>query len=148
VHDADLVLYLGGGFQPALEHALASRSEQSVDLLEGRTLRTGSSTEGDAAADPHVWLDPRLFAGIVREIGRALGHPGPAAELAAKLRTLDRELQAGLQGCERREIVTSHAAFGYLARRYGLEQIALTGLSPGSSTCSARFSRSRDRTWH
>jgi zinc transport system substrate-binding protein len=132
VHDADLVLYLGGGFQPALEHALAGRSGRSVDLLEDRTLRKGSGTEGDATADPHVWLDPRLFAGIVREIGRALGRPEPAAELAVKLRTLDRELQAGLERCERREIVTSHAAFGYLARRYGLEQIALTGLSPGA----------------
>jgi zinc transport system substrate-binding protein len=132
VHDADLVLYLGGGFQPALEHALTGRTGQSVDLLEGRTLRQGASAEGDGAADPHVWLDPRLFAGIVREIGRALGRPEPAAELAAKLRTLDRELQAGLERCQRREIVTSHAAFGYLARRYGLEQIALTGLSPGA----------------
>jgi zinc transport system substrate-binding protein len=132
VHDAELVLYLGGGFQPALEQALGGRDGQSVDLLEGRTLHDASGAEGDRGTDPHVWLDPRLFAGIVREIGAALGRPEPAASLAAKLRTLDRELRAGLARCERREIVTSHAAFGYLARRYGLDQIALTGLSPGA----------------
>ncbi len=129
VHDADVVLYLGGGFQPALEHALAGRDGQSVDLLEGRTLLGPPGGEG-GTADPHVWLDPRLFAEIVSEVGRVLGRAEAAATLAAKLRALDGELRAGLARCERREIVTSHAAFGYLARREGLEQIALTGLSP------------------
>ena len=37
---------------------------------------------------------------------------------------------AGLSRCERQEIVTSHAAFGYLAERYGLEQVAITGIAP------------------
>ncbi len=46
------------------------------------------------------------------------------------LGALDREFRNGLAHCHRHEIVTSHAAFGYLADRYGLEQIALTGLSP------------------
>jgi zinc transport system substrate-binding protein len=130
VHDADLVLYLGDGFQPALEQAVAGRDGPSIDLLEGRTLLHGSDAEGGGAADPHVWLDPRLFADLVGTIGRALGRADAAAALAAKLRALDGELRAGLEHCDRHEIVTSHAAFGYLARRYGLEQIALTGLSP------------------
>lgn len=131
VHDADLVLYLGGGFQPVLEQALTARTGPSLDLLEGRTLPEGEDEEGgDAATDPHVWLDPVLFVALVREIGQALGREEPAAGLAARLHALDDELRAGLERCERREIVTSHAAFGYFAKRYGLEQIALTGLSP------------------
>jgi zinc transport system substrate-binding protein len=129
VHDADLVLYLGGGFQPALEQALAGRDGPSLDLLEGRSLLE-STEAGGGASDPHVWLDPRLFAEIVQEIGRALGRPEAAAALASRLNVLDGEMRSGLERCERREIVTSHAAFGYLAKRYGLEQIALTGLSP------------------
>jgi zinc transport system substrate-binding protein len=48
----------------------------------------------------------------------------------AKLEALDSELADGLAHCRRHEIVTSHAAFGYLAKRYGLKQLALTGLSP------------------
>jgi len=48
----------------------------------------------------------------------------------AQLESLDREYEGALTQCRRREIVTSHAAFGYLAERYGLEQIAITGLSP------------------
>ena len=131
VHEADLVLYLGGGFQPVLEQALTTRTGPSLDLLEGRTLVEGEDEEGGGAAtDPHVWLDPVLFAELVREIGQALGREQPAAGLAARLHALDDELRAGLEQCERREIVTSHAAFGYFAKRYGLEQIALTGLSP------------------
>jgi zinc transport system substrate-binding protein len=47
-----------------------------------------------------------------------------------ELKQLDAQFRTGLRACARREIVTSHAAFGYLAERYGLEQIALPGLSP------------------
>ena len=43
---------------------------------------------------------------------------------------LDRVLARGLAHCERREIVTSHAAFAYLADRYDLEQVPLVGVSP------------------
>jgi zinc transport system substrate-binding protein len=43
---------------------------------------------------------------------------------------LNADYRAGLAHCERREIVTSHEAFGYLADRYGLKQIAITGISP------------------
>ena len=53
-----------------------------------------------------------------------------AEAVAADLGALDAELEAGLADCERTELVTSHEAFGYLARRYGLEQVGITGLTP------------------
>ena len=56
----------------------------------------------------------------------------PAGAFAAELRKLDQEYRTGLRTCARREIVTSHAAFGYLAARYGLQQVAITGLTPES----------------
>ncbi len=80
--------------------------------------------------DPHVWLDPVRYAAIARAIARALGRPAAADDLARRLRALDREYRQGLARCARREIVTSHAAFGYLADRYGLEQVPLMGLQP------------------
>jgi zinc transport system substrate-binding protein len=43
---------------------------------------------------------------------------------------LDHDYGRALAGCRRNDIVTSHAAFGYLAQRYGLRQIALSSLSP------------------
>jgi len=119
IADADLVLYLGQDFQPALEDAIDSTSAQAVDLL-------GS----DEAKDPHVWLDPIRYAAIAERIGEELNRRPEAARFAARLRALDREFRRGLTNCERHEIVTSHAAFGYLAERYGLEQVAITGIAP------------------
>jgi zinc transport system substrate-binding protein len=129
VQNADLVLYLGSGFQPALEDAVGGRSGPSLDLLAGMHLVAGSGEE-QGGLDPHVWLDPLRFADMVVAIGTKLKREQAAAALAAKLHALDEDMKAGLADCRRHEIVTSHAAFGYLARRYGLRQIALTGLSP------------------
>ena len=129
IQNADLVLYLGSGFQPALEHAVEGRSGPSLDLLDGQKLMTGADAE-QGAYDPHVWLDPSRLAAMVTLIGAQLHREPAAARLVAKLEALDSELADGLAHCSRHEIVTSHAAFGYLAKRYGLKQLALTGLSP------------------
>lgn len=129
VHDAALVVYLGSGFQPALEDAVENRPGRSLDLLEGQRLMAATD-EKQGAEDPHVWLDPSRFARMVTPIGVALHREKAAARLAAELRALDAQMGAGLQNCRRRQIITSHAAFGYLANRYGLRQIPLTGLAP------------------
>jgi zinc transport system substrate-binding protein len=119
IRSADVVLYLGGGFQPGMETAVDGASGQVVDLRPD-----------PKADDPHVWLDPIRFAGIARHVGEVLGRERQASRLAMRLRALDRDFRTGLADCERRDIVTSHAAFGYLAQRYGLTQIAITGISP------------------
>jgi zinc transport system substrate-binding protein len=129
IQNADLVLYLGSGFQPALEHAVEGRSGPSLDLLEGQKLMKGADDE-QGAYDPHVWLDPSRFAAMATLIGAQLHREPAAARLVAKLEALDSEFADGLAHCRRHELVTSHAAFGYLAKRYGLKQLALTGLSP------------------
>jgi len=123
IREADLVLLLGRGFQPQLEDA-AGGGQKVLRLLD--TPGLGLHPDGD----PHVWLDPLRYAKIVERIGQALHGPAAAARMQARLRGLDREYRTGLAHCERREIVTSHEAFGYLAERYGLEQVAITGLSP------------------
>ena len=129
IDHARLVLYLGNGFQPAVEKAVEDRSGPSLDLLGGQQLAPGAG-EQQGELDPHIWLDPVRFARIVVAIGAAL-HREPAAEaVAGRLRRLDMEYRDGLGDCERDELVTSHAAFGYLAKRYGLRQVALAGLSP------------------
>jgi zinc transport system substrate-binding protein len=128
LQSADLVLYLGHGFQPAVEKAIEGRSGPSLDLLAAQKLRAGA--EEGVTADPHVWLDPTRLARIAVAVGTALHRERAAARLAVELHALDRRFRVGLAHCRRHEIVTSHAAFGYLADRYGLEQVALTGLSP------------------
>jgi zinc transport system substrate-binding protein len=121
VKAARLVLLMGHGFQPQVERAARGSNARVVTLLDTPGLRR----VGD---DPHVWLDPLRYAVVVRAIGRAL-HVS-AAPLLARLHALDRDYRAGLAHCAARDLVTSHAAFGYLARRYGLRQIAVEGLVP------------------
>ncbi|HJS49081.1 MAG TPA: metal ABC transporter substrate-binding protein [Gaiellaceae bacterium] len=118
VRDASLVVYAGGGFQPAVEDAVARRSRPSFDVL------------GDDDSDPHVWLDPPRFAEIVSGLGRALGTGRRAASLQRELLLLDQHYRRGLERCDRRVLVTTHTAFGQLANSYGLTQLALTGTSP------------------
>ena len=125
---ADVVLYLGSGFQPALEHAIDSTSAHGVDVLDA--VETHEAGEEERDVDPHVWLDPIRYAAISERIGEELDRESEAAAFANRLKALDTELRRGLSGCEHDEIVTSHAAFGYLTERYGLKQVAITGLSP------------------
>jgi len=126
IQEASIILYLSHGFQPAVSKAVEQAQGTKVDILAGLPLHAGQ--EAGLTADPHVWLDPILFSRVVTRIGTALGRP--SASLVADLRKLDREYRRGLRDCKRHEIVTSHAAFGYLAARYGLEQVSITGLAP------------------
>lgn len=117
IRDAELVVYVGGGFQPALEDAIGSREGRSLDLrLEGE--------------DAHIWLDPVRFAQAVERVARAVGGAGSAYDEIRALKRLDGEYEQGLADCERDVIVTTHAAFEHLARRYGLSQLSLAGRSP------------------
>jgi zinc transport system substrate-binding protein len=128
VEDADLVLYLGGGFQPAIEEVARRAGDAAVDLLPD-----------DAGGDPHVWLDPRRMASLAERVRDALVDLQPADATAfeanaavylAELDRLDADVEAGLATCERRTIVTAHAAFGHLAARYALTQRSIAGRSP------------------
>jgi zinc transport system substrate-binding protein len=128
IESADVVLYLGHGFQPAVSKAVDQAKGTTVDLLAGMSVH--KSSEEGLTADPHVWLDPVLFAQMSTRIGAALHRS--AASLKADLQKLDGEYRRRLRHCVGHEIVTSHAAFGYLAQRYGLKQVAITGLTPES----------------
>ncbi len=123
VQSADLVLLLGHGFQPQLE-AAAGTGRKVLLLLDTPGLQRFTN------GDPHVWLDPVRFALIVERIGTELKARKNTERLVARLRALDRDYRIGLSQCDRHEIVTSHEAFAYLAQRYGLQQVGITGLSP------------------
>jgi zinc transport system substrate-binding protein len=121
IRSADLVLYAGADFQPALAEAAADAEGTAVDVLEDLELRDG---------DPHVWLDPVRFAEVAERIGMELGAPSAARRLVSELTELDADYRAGLADCDRRELVSGHDAFRYLAERYDLEAIPIAGVSP------------------
>jgi zinc transport system substrate-binding protein len=139
VQDARLVVYVGHGFQPALEDALRGRNGPSLDVLDGIRLH-GSGDD----VDPHVWLDPRRYEQVAREVATALGSRSRADALVRRLSALDGELRRGLRHCTRRTLVTSHAAFGYFAERYGLRQVALLGLAPDAEPAPRAVGRLAD----
>ncbi|GLY20997.1 metal ABC transporter substrate-binding protein [Micromonospora sp. NBRC 101691] len=104
--------------------------------------------EKDAAKDPHVWLDPTRLATIADKLAERLGTADPdraadytarATTLRTELEKLDAEFTQGLKTCQRREIVVSHTAFGYLTERYQLEQIGISGLSPENEPSPQRL---------
>jgi zinc transport system substrate-binding protein len=147
----DLVVFIGAGLEPWLPDLLKAFPEGRVRTLEaaaGLAVADRSEDEPDEPGgsqdhgplDPHVWLDFELDVRIVERIAEELARLDPdgraefaanAAVLTGRLRELDAAFRDGLAGCRGRAIVLAgHEAFGYLARRYGLAQVALYGLSP------------------
>ena len=143
---ATSVLYLGADFQPDVEQAIANLDDPSkaVDLLDadgielidagdiGKETLTGGK-------DPHVWLDPVLMAAMAQQVTEVLAEAAPSnaeairergAQVRTDLEELDGRFTASLAPCEGDTLVTSHAAFGYLADRYALTQAPIAGISP------------------
>jgi zinc transport system substrate-binding protein len=154
IADADLVLYLRG-FQPAVDEAVEQNADDhsldvaaTVDLRPAAEEESHQDEDGDLEGDPHVWLDPANLAVISQAISDELADIVPdradavqdrADELVAELNALDEEFDSGLAQCDRRVFVTSHEAFGYLADRYDLEQVGISGLSPDAEPSPARL---------
>lgn len=152
LEQAQLIVYLGAGFQPDVERVVRERGSEVVhaDLLDRVELRAvDAPVEGvrgkvdgevvGADRDPHVWVDPGRFRELVDAIERAYVRADPAGRetyarnadaYRAKLAALDREFADGLGRCATRTLVTSHAAFGYLADRYELDHAPIAGISP------------------
>jgi zinc transport system substrate-binding protein len=147
VSDADVVVYLRG-FQPAVDDAVTEAdgnavfdATSSADLdLMFTPIEEGEARADEAGAvDPHFWLDPTRLAAVASGFAAKLSAVDPShaddfaanlADLTDRLTTLDTQLEEGLATCANKDMVTSHNAFGYLARRYGLTQVGITGLTP------------------
>jgi zinc transport system substrate-binding protein len=143
---ADLAIVMGHDFQPAVEKAADRRNGATLvvlDQLRGR-LRPD---------DPHVWLDPHRMIEIVDATAAALARVDErgaatyrtnAQSYSDALRALDDEYRTGLADCERRQLVTSHDAFGYLADAYGLEPHGVSGISPDAEPDPKRLGQLAD----
>ena len=127
---SEAVVYLAG-FQPAVDQAVRTQAaDAAVDVTPAARL------EGK---DPHFWLDPTRLADVTTALGEDFARLDPAhaadyranaVALVADLDGLDTAFRTGLAQCRTRELVTGHAAFGYLAQRYDLHQEGVAGVSP------------------
>ncbi|MGF1662667.1 MAG: metal ABC transporter substrate-binding protein, partial [Kineosporiaceae bacterium] len=151
IERADAVAYLGTGFQPQIEDVVGGLPDDVVtvdllgvvDLLPVTEPLAGVQGEVDGEVlegglDPHAWVSPRLFGDMVTELTDVLVELSPdsrAAMEAARdglledLAALDEDFGAGLTGCQSTALVTSHRAFEYLARDYGLTQVPIGGIT-------------------
>lgn len=148
--------------------ALDNKKLVAVEASKGVTLRTGEAHDHEASHaeehhheeekktvpsekvvyDPHVWLSPKKAMEQVRIIQRALVRMDPTHEstynanadaYVATLTALDAQYRAQLAPFAKREFITQHAAFGYLAHEYGLQQLPIAGLSPEIEPSATRM---------
>jgi zinc transport system substrate-binding protein len=161
IENSRLLILNGNGLEPWGEN-IKENTDPSRTLLvvAGEGLAGKKISEnGSEIIDPHVWLSPPLAEKMTEKILAGFVSVDPknknyyetqAANLRSRLADLDQEFRAGLSNCARRDIITSHAAFGYLAAAYDLRQVAIAGLSPDAEPSSqalssiADFSRTHD----
>ena len=149
IAQSDLIIYNGAEFEPWVERALnalggdAPPSVEAIELLGADLLPAGDQDHDQTGEpdepDPHVWLSPLKAISQVDSIVAALSAAKPESasvfeasgeRLIEELKFLDNSLDEGLSDCRLSTFVTSHAAYAYLADEYGLEQVAVAGLSP------------------
>ena len=151
--EAGLVVFMKD-FQPAVDDAVRDLDdERRLELsahTDVRPLRSDLDGESGDATDPHVWLDPTRMQAVVRVLGERLAEVDPdhadgyrerAASTVRDLAALESEYDTRLATCERRDLVTAHTAFGYLATRYDLTQVGVTGLDPESEPSPGRVAK-------
>lgn len=160
LQEADAVLYLKN-LQPAVDDAVAqSEVKTKIDAATLTTLEKHGNevgghaaehddTEGEetGATDPHIWLDPVKYAEVAEGVGKAFEKEDPdnageyksnTAALVKKLDALNTQYADGLKNTTSKVFITTHAAFGYLAERYGLTEEAINGLDPESEPSANR----------
>lgn len=153
--DADVVVYLSG-FQPAVDAAVADVDARAFDVADVARLdltytpiEEGEKRQDESGSkDPHFWLDPTRLADVAEAMAATFSERDPrhastyeknARAVVADLTALDGEFRAGLADCGNRDLVTSHNAFGYLAQRYDLVQVGISGLTPGAEPTAGRL---------
>ncbi|WP_405964349.1 zinc ABC transporter substrate-binding protein [Streptomyces sp. NBC_00723] len=160
LQESDAVLYLKD-LQPSVDDAVTqSEIKTKIDAASLTTLeKHGNEVGGHAAEhddheneelsglDPHIWLDPVRYSQVAEGVGKAFEKADPdhaadykanTAALVKKLGALNTQFKDGLANTRTKVFVTTHAAFGYLAERYGLTEEAINGLDPESEPSAAR----------
>ncbi len=143
IQDADIFVYNSRYFETWTDKVFKSIDTSKLKVVEAAgqiKLLNGEGEKGSQnSKDPHVWLSPLLAKKEVDSIAKAMEQKDPknknnyqknAAEFKAKLDHLDQQYRDAISKAPTKEFVTQHAAFSYLAKEYGLTQIAIAGLSP------------------
>lgn len=141
---ADLVVVNGLGLEGWLERLIAVSGSKASVVVASRGIHPRQTTDATGpsrlVSDPHAWQSVANAETYVTNIRDGLIAADPAgkefyeasaAAYLAKLAALDSEIRAAIASipADRRKIITTHRAFGYFGDAYGLQFIALEGLS-------------------
>jgi|SRR5579875_1643105 len=145
IQDADVFIYNSRYMETWVDKVLKSIDPSNLKVVEAskgiKLLDATSGEEGNSTAskDPHVWLSPVLAEKEVDNIAQALEQKDSknkdtyeknAEAFKTQLVDLDHLYKETIDKAKKKDFVTQHAAFGYLAKQYGLTQIPIAGLSP------------------
>jgi zinc/manganese transport system substrate-binding protein len=160
LRDADLVIANGLGFDTWIERLAQSAgyrgpiviASAGVEPIEDHTAHDHAHGHDHGSIDPHAWQDVRNAQRYVANIAAALANIDPdgadhyrdnAARYTAALQALDAEIRSTLATlpAKRRQVVTSHDAFGYFGRAYGIRFLAAAGVGGHSEPSAAGIAR-------
>lgn len=148
IENADVFVMNGVGMDPWAEKLVPTLREKGVAVVNASEAAALLSTEEHGAYDPHFWLDPVFAESIVGSIRVAVAGKDPekvdayeasSAAALSELAMLDGEYRNALSTCARDEVITSHDAFAYLAKRYGFEVHSIAGFSPEAEPSAGRI---------
>lgn len=148
--DADVAFY-ERDLSPAVDQVIANNHPRRV-VEVGSVIRLHDAPSGVEGTDhdnldPHFWQDPVLVSKVAAVFTAQLSSvdPSHAADyrkgldrLQTDLASLDTDFRTGLAHCQVHTIVTSHDAFEYLGRRYGMNIAPIAGVAPDAEP-SARY---------
>lgn len=147
LQQSKIFIYNGAGLEPWVSRVLPDLknielidASKEIQLLSAGAEKNENENKDEKKTlyDPHFWLDPILMKKIVNTVSLKLVKIDPenksfyknnAAAYSEKLSNLDSEFRNGLMNCKKKEIITSHKAFAYLAARYEFTQIPIAGIS-------------------
>jgi len=150
IRASKVFLYQGAGFDPWAERVaqdLTGTDIKVLNITDQFDLKSVVS-DGTPAKDPHIWLDPILAQKEVMIIRDAMINVLPAQAnvfnknadtFIVALTQLDEAIRSGLSNCLLKDIIVSHQAFSYFSSRYGINETAISGISPEEEPSGKRL---------
>jgi len=142
VAEAKLVVTNGLGFEGWIDRLIKASGRKPMVVVASKGISAIKSKDdhGHDGLDPHAWQDVGNAKRYATTIAAALAKIDPEgandyaqreAAYQSKLDALDAEIKASIAAIpvERRKLITSHDAFGYFAKAYGMTMIAPQGVS-------------------
>ena len=152
--NAELLIANGLGFEPWLQRLedAAAFTGKVIIASDGVTPLAGDAEHDHGGSDPHAFQDLANAQVYVANIATGLSAAAPehaadfkanADNLIAEIAALDRQLKADFAAIppERRRVLTSHDAFHYFGRAYGIEFVSVQGLSTETESTAADLVR-------